>query len=270
MGAIVADGSFYGEVCRSRRVTDLVLAETQYPAGAVVPMHAHESPLLCFVVRGAFQEESRGHRRTLGRGSVLFHPRDEPHAHRFDVPRTRCFSVVLGPCWLGEVSPVEGTRLSGPSDHSRGRLPWLGRQLHEEFGRGEQASLLVLEGLLLTVLGELTRRNQRPDSGRAAWVNRARELVEAQLRQPFRLTRLAAQLGVHPAHLSRTFRHAFGESLSAYVLRRRVELAAAALADPDVPLAQVALETGFADQSHLCRSFRRVTGLTPGAWRHRR
>ncbi|HET8624742.1 MAG TPA: hypothetical protein VFM14_14355 [Gemmatimonadales bacterium] len=97
MGASVADGSFFGEICRAERMVDVVFAETQYRQGSTVPMHAHESPLLCLVVQGAFEENSGARRRLLSRGAVLFHPAGEPHAHRFDEPRTRCFSVQLGP-----------------------------------------------------------------------------------------------------------------------------------------------------------------------------
>jgi AraC family transcriptional regulator len=270
MGAPIPDGQYYGEVCRIRRVADLVLSETRYRAGATVPWHAHASPLVCLVVRGAFEERSRGRSRVLGAGTVLFHPDDEPHAHRFEASHTRCFTVQLGPVWLAGAGAGRGTRLrlGGPRDQPRGRLAWLARQLHDEFQAGLGASALVLEGLLLAVIGELTRCTQREDTGRPAWVGQARDLVESRLHEPLRLTELAAELGVHPAHLSRTFRRAFGVSLSRYVLRRRVELACAALvSDPAAPLARVAQETGFADQSHLCRSFRRITGLTPGAWR---
>ncbi|MGH7628056.1 MAG: AraC family transcriptional regulator [Gemmatimonadales bacterium] len=271
MGATIPDGQFYGEVGRTRRVADLIFSETRYAAGAAVPMHAHTSPLLCLVLRGAFEEQSRGRRRTLGPGTVLFHPEGEPHAHRFDTPRTRCFSVQLGPEWLAQAAPVQRMVLGGPREQPRGRLAWLARQLHEEFERGSDASALVLEGLLLAMLGELTRCPAGRDNGRPVWVARARDLVEARLGEPIRLAELAAELGVHPAHLSRTFRRVYGVSLSAYVLRRRVERACVALADDDdASLARVAQEAGFADQSHLCRSFRRVTGLTPGAWRSRR
>lgn len=270
MPVTVPNGQFYGEVCCTRRVADLVLSETRYAGGASVPWHAHASPLLCLVVRGGFEERSRGRSRTLATGAVLFHPSDEPHAHRFHAPRTRCFSVQLGPAWLAEAAPEERLRLGGPRDQPRGRIAWWARQLHEEFARGDDASALVLEGLLLAVLGELTRRPPRAESRRPIWLGRVCDLVEARLREPLRLTALAAELGVHPVHLSRTFRRAYGVSLSAYVLRRRVELACTALARADVPLARVAQEVGFADQSHLCRSFRRVTGLTPGAWRSSR
>jgi quercetin dioxygenase-like cupin family protein len=81
-GQYYRDGQYYGELCHSRRVADVVFAETRYAGGAFVPWHAHASPLVCLVVRGALEERSRGRRRTLCAGTVLFHPHDEPHAWR--------------------------------------------------------------------------------------------------------------------------------------------------------------------------------------------
>jgi AraC family transcriptional regulator len=269
MGATIPDGQYYGEVTRTQRVADLVLSETRYAPGAVVPRHAHASPLLCLVLSGAFVEQSRGTTRTLGPGCVLFHPENEPHAHRFEAGRTRCFSIQLGAGWLCAV-PQERFSLGGPREAPRGPLAWFARQLHAEFIRGSDASPLVIEGLALAVLGELGRAPVQGTPARADWVSRARDLLEARLREPPRLTELAAQLGVNPAHLSRTFRQRYGVGPAGYVARRRVERACTALVNPELSLAQLAHDLGFADQSHLCRSFRRVTGLTPGAWRRRR
>ena len=95
------------------RVADLVLVRDPVRRRSTVPWHAHASPLLCLVVRGAFEERSRGRSRTLGTGAVLFHPGDEPHAHRFEAPRTRCFSVQLGPVWLSQATPASALGSAG-------------------------------------------------------------------------------------------------------------------------------------------------------------
>ena len=69
------------------------------------------------------------------------------------------------------------------------------------------------------------------------------------------------------AHFSRSFRGTFGCSPHAFVVRRRVELAAKYMLQTDMSLSDIALECGFADQAHLCKQFRVVTGETPAAWR---
>jgi AraC family transcriptional regulator len=69
------------------------------------------------------------------------------------------------------------------------------------------------------------------------------------------------------AHFSRSFKRTFGWSPHAFVVRRRIDLAAQYMLDTESPLSDIALECGFVDQAHLCKHFRRVTGESPAAWR---
>ena len=69
------------------------------------------------------------------------------------------------------------------------------------------------------------------------------------------------------AHFSRSFRGTFGYSPHAFVVRRRVELAAKYMLRTAMCLSDIALECGFVDQAHLSKQFRAVTGETPAAWR---
>jgi AraC family transcriptional regulator len=69
------------------------------------------------------------------------------------------------------------------------------------------------------------------------------------------------------AHFSRSFKGTFGYSPHAFVVRRRVELAAKHMLQTDMSLSDIALGCGFADQAHMCKQFRVVTGQTPAAWR---
>ena len=81
-------------------------------------------------------------------------------------------------------------------------------------------------------------------------------------------TRAAASaVGMHPVAFARRFRRRTGVSPTDWRLRRRVEFAAAALAGGSDALASIACDAGFADQAHLCRVFKRQTGLTPGVFR---
>src|SRR6202051_3921706 len=68
-------------------------------------------------------------------------------------------------------------------------------------------------------------------------------------------------------HFSRSFKGTFGYSPHAFVVRRRVELAAKHMLQTDMSLSDIALGCGFVDQAHLCKHFRVVTGETPAAWR---
>ncbi|WP_367571972.1 helix-turn-helix transcriptional regulator [Pseudorhizobium pelagicum] len=67
--------------------------------------------------------------------------------------------------------------------------------------------------------------------------------------------------------LSAAFRVSFGTSPHDYICRRRIDQAKHLMITTETPLSEIALDCGFADQSHLSRVFRRLTGHTPAAWR---
>ena len=99
---------------------------------------------------------------------------------------------------------------------------------------------------------------------------RLRDLVsfiDAHVAEPLSLERLAAHVGVSRSQLTRLFRARYGVSLQTYIRGRRVTLAQARLREADAPLAQLALDCGFSDQSHLSRAFRDAVGVSPGRWR---
>ena len=78
---------------------------------------------------------------------------------------------------------------------------------------------------------------------------------------------IAAELDVDPRLLARGFHEHFGSSIGEYVRNARLDWAARQLVQTDASLATLALEAGFADQSHFTRSFKRRTGLPPGKYR---
>ncbi len=78
---------------------------------------------------------------------------------------------------------------------------------------------------------------------------------------------LAREANVHPVYLARAFRRFFRHSVGEYVRILRMREACRRLADSDEPLADVSLATGFFDQSHLTRHFKRQLGTTPARFR---
>ncbi|HEX6479249.1 MAG TPA: AraC family transcriptional regulator [Ktedonobacteraceae bacterium] len=101
-------------------------------------------------------------------------------------------------------------------------------------------------------------------------VRRVLDFIQDHLSQDLSLEALAQQAGFSSYHFARLFRQTTGESPHQFVLRQRIERAQHLLKERDVPLAHVALESGFANQSHLTQAFKRHLGLTPRAFRQDR
>jgi AraC family transcriptional regulator len=96
------------------------------------------------------------------------------------------------------------------------------------------------------------------------------KILDASITSPVRIKDIAPAAGLSPSRFSRAFVRSVGESPRGYLRRRRVELAQNLMLSTRKSLAEIALECGLCDQSHLTKSFRRVVGMSPSAWRRSR
>ena len=111
--------------------------------------------------------------------------------------------------------------------------------------------------------------HRRPVAGDVthAVLEAARDYIEANLTSDLSLSQIAIAVGARPHRLAKDFHSLTGLTLHQYVIQRRVDRAARLLRSTDHPIAAVALDCGFADQSHLTTAFRRRVGITPAAYR---
>jgi AraC family transcriptional regulator len=157
------------------------------------------------------------------------------------------------------------------------RIEHVGWALKAELEAGTESDPLYADSLGLALAAHLLRRygtpTPEPVIGQALsrrQLGRVLEMVEARLDQRLTLAELAAAAGLSPSHFKPLFKASTGLAPHQYVIRRRVERARVLLLDGRLPMAQVALDAGFAHQSHMARAMRRVLGVTPGMVRRDR
>ncbi len=98
---------------------------------------------------------------------------------------------------------------------------------------------------------------------------RAKDRMDAASHEAWPVRRLAGVSGVSQAHFARSFRQAFGVPPHRYLLTRRVERASALLRDTDIPITEIALQTGWTSIGTFGRTFRDITGKSPSELRER-
>jgi len=104
--------------------------------------------------------------------------------------------------------------------------------------------------------------------GLASWQERkVRDYVDDNLDSSILVEDLADIVSLSAAHFCRAFKKSFCATPHAYIVQRRVMRAQELMRSTRSPLSQIALDCGFADQTHLSKLFRRLTGRTPNAWR---
>jgi len=175
------------------------------------------------------------------------------------------FAIELSHAWLDRVRDFAPPpafshyRAGGP-------LAWLASRLHLESRHRDAASRLTIEGIVLEMLAEVSRRRPCDESAGPPWLALAVDLLHAEFQRNLTLGEVARQVRVHPAHLSRVFRRKYRQTVGEFVNELRVRYAIERLAQ-DVPLSELSLSAGFADQSHFTRVFRGLIGTTPAKFR---
>jgi len=156
------------------------------------------------------------------------------------------------------------------------RLWELGRRMAAELQAPRYASQLYFDTLNTQLAICLVRDHSSLVShGEAARhqiedlrIRKAIDFIHANLSWNISLDELAEESGLSPGYLVTAFKQATGRPPHRYLLEQRVERAKVLLADPNQVITQIALDVGFSSQSHLTSVFRRVTGLTPNAYRN--
>jgi AraC family transcriptional regulator len=230
-----------------------------YRHGRVEP----ERGYLVAVLEGAVTKSFPRDGTTLARGSVALVPAGAAHSSSFaggaEVLSVRAAEEGGAPAFGSLLARRRQARASAST-----ALAW---RIAGELETRDASADLAIEGLVLQLLATAGRASTDPPRGASSWLRAARDLLHERTPGQPSLGELGEAVGRHPTHVARAFRREYGMTVTEYARSLRLEWARTQLALEDVPLARLAADAGFADQSHFTRAFRLHTGLTPGRYR---
>jgi AraC family transcriptional regulator len=235
--------------------------------GARFDTHEHSRPFITFLVHGMSDEtDAHGVVSRIGPGTLNFTPAGSRHAHHFFTERcaTLCAEFSPGIIALANDRRPEFERArmirSGPAVEVAHRITL---ELLEE----DAYSDLVLQGLFIELLGEIIRSPGDAMNGAPGWLHVACSILRESPVGNLSIQDVASEVAVHPSHLAKCFRRFVGQSPGEFARRARLERASHELHHPAKPLKLIAAESGFADQAHFTRAFKRAFGYVPSAAR---
>ncbi|WP_229073279.1 AraC family transcriptional regulator [Actinoplanes sp. DH11] len=223
------------------------------------PMHAHDAWTVLLVDDGAVRYDLDRHERGAYGELVTLLPPKVPHNGTAAGPHGfRKRVLYLEPRLLPE--RLTGAAVDRPAITDRSLYRWVSA-VHRCLRTPEEAAA---EGLLALALERLRTHlapaPPEPPSAKAA--HALHDLLEEHIVDGLPLTDAAAVLHFDPAHLVRSFRREFGMTPHQYLISRRVDLARRLIVSGQ-PLSTVAAGSGFYDQPHLTRHFKRILGVNP-------
>lgn len=151
----------------------------------------------------------------------------------------------------------------------------IGQALASELDSGLPAGKLYVESLVNTLAVHLLRHYSSdsliPDlqfGGLSAnKLRRVSEFIQSNLENDLTLSEIAQAADLSPFHFARSFKQTMGVTPIQFLMQRRIELARQLLSRTDLPIVEISLRAGFKNQSHFTTLFRKLTAMTPKAYR---
>lgn len=259
-------GEFYGETSQALFANGFRFTEKAYPNYLQIPKHSHELSHFCFVLSGNYEEQIE--RKTDERvpTALVYYPPDVRHAEKHHT-NGKHFLVEIDAKILDKVRDY-GANLNEPLTLLGNESLWLAAKMYREFCQRDSFSVLALESITTELMIYASRQTIKVNERkRPIWLEKTIEILRDNFAEPVGLNELAEFVGVHPTHLARVFRQFERCTIGDYIRKVRIENARQRMISSKESLVEIALNSGFSDQTHFTRSFKNVTGMTPKEFR---
>ena len=264
---------------KASQLQDILLEQYVYSAGSVEPLpkHSHQEYQigLSFDCQGEYYYRGAYHPVPMGKLSIIHSGEIHAPSERTYLPKPATFLMMhIDPSLLKETALEIADKTSVPFFTEPILRDCNLAKLFQNLCLATQTNVtkLTRDSLLLDFLSGLITcdRELVPKSYQIRpAISQVCDYLQANYADNVSLTELADLAGISRFHLSRLFRHEKGISLGVYQRQIRIDRAKKLLAQ-GTPISQVAIATGFYDQSHFGHHFRRLVGTTPGNYRESR
>ena len=224
-------------------------------------------------LRGEFRHQCAGRTTTtrLRDGQFSFIPAGADNHWTFGDGRPAALHILIDSRAFDAATETENLDIRDDFQVDAPMLHVFAERLRTELANGGQTGTLFADTMLQMLSEEMRQlfADPRPKPETADCnVAPARDVIHEEFERPISLAELAALCQLSQSQLLRAFRQRYGTTPHKYLLKRRIEKAKRVLlSETEIPLAQIALDLGYADQSHLSRAFVAATGVTPNRFR---
>lgn len=230
-----------------------------------VATHRHDDAHFVLVLSGVYISSAQHAPPRAPAPTLVFNPAGTTHRDRFVDGKGSFMTVSLDPRHLTGADELYAAQERATLLRDRASAVAAFR-IAQALGLGGDPA--VLEAGAWEMLASLHRAGAQARPALPNWAYQAYEAVmDMASGTQLRIADVAAVLGVHPVHLARVFRQAWGFSPGDLLRWRRIEQASGLLRRRELSMAEVALAVGFSDQSHMTRAFQFRYGMTPGNYR---
>ena len=256
-----------GKAVVRRNIGSFVFVQHSYPQFSGRGQHSHPWLHLSIVQRGHYERRLGKRVSQYRSGAMALLATDESHTDSYAVG-TKCLHLVIPSDFETQLSRDFARRERTAIDPIHPINAAFSVALYREFTNADRHSDIVIESLLLDLLSRELGITTERSRLRPPWLRFLLEYLDETFDQSWSLTNISREIGIHPVYLCRAFSEHFGMTLGQYVRELRILRGWQLVSlDHGGKIAEIANETGFSDESHFSRAFRRVYGTPPDRYR---
>jgi len=254
-------GQYFGDVHQSINLNGLILTESKYNRKSSLPLHYHQNPYFCYVLSGNYSEHSFKKHLICEAGDIIFHPGNTEHHNDFNETSSTCFNLELSDQWLEKV--FESNLKPNSIIKAKGTpVQNIIIKMYKEFKEPDTLSSLMIEGLMIEALVSFSRDSKQNDA-HPYFIKKVKNYIDERYFSNPSLSELAGLSQVSREHLVREFKKSFNMTIGEYIRQIKVKHACNKLKFTNLDLREIVYETGFSDQSHFNKVFKKIIGVTP-------
>lgn len=260
-------GQHFGNSKGKLQLRDLTISEAVIDAKADVPWHYHENAYFLYNMRGSFLEINKKDKIECTPSTLLYHNWQEPHCNQNISESADYFHIEIEKSWFDKHG-IHPDIIQGSRNIQQPEIKGIFQRIYAELDVQDSVTALSIDGLLTQAFSMILRQGKSvPLDLQPKWIGILKELMMECSPEQLDLNRLAAEIGVSPVHLSRSFPRYFDKSFGSYIRSIKVERAKDLLIAGGLSNVQIAHECGFSDESHFIKVFKSQYGITPGKYR---
>lgn len=218
--------------------------------------HKHEHPAVSFVLKGSFRESADGEIDLACSAKALIKPEDLVHSDSYDQDCTILCIYLKDKSVIYEINKSVFRNWS-----SLYNINWLTFNSYLEQKKYREKKIELND--FVKKLG----RSRMNHSDIPDWIYSLKQYLDLHFNENVQTSFLADKFEVHPVYLARVFRKYFGQSVKSYLRSIRIKNSMSSMITSSETFTRIAMENGFADQSHFIRNFKAESGSTPKQFR---
>lgn len=244
---------------------NLTVTLTVFKAPELIPLHFHQDPYIAIILKGGYREQGDGFDDILKAGDMVFHPKDEPHKNEIGPIGATVLNISIQHQFWVERG-IENLHPTSRKIFKDTCIKALANSLWLNLNNSQRQSAVGIEGAVLAILDFFIEKSNTNDTSPNDLNDVSGYLLE-NYQSTLNADIIAKNFDYTPETLMRKFKQFFGISISERLLEIRLHEAEKLLTETSLNLADIAFDTGFFDQSHLAKNFKKWKGVSPGKYR---